>query len=175
MVMAAGGAGTGGAEPPGPGRQPAGTAVEAPQPEPVPQSRRGGRSPQAASREADALLRLVNRARSDAGCPALETDPALTRAAQGHASTMAESGGLSHIGAGGSTPGDRATDAGYPWRKVAENLARGHPDAPAVTDAWLHSSGHRAAIVDCAFRDTGIGYRAGRTGPWWVQTYAVRH
>ncbi|WP_329286797.1 CAP domain-containing protein [Streptomyces sp. NBC_00691] len=37
------------------------------------------------------------------------------------------------------------------------NIAEGQADAAAVTDAWMHSPGHRADILDCGFTGIGVG------------------
>jgi uncharacterized protein YkwD len=36
-------------------------------------------------------------------------------------------------------------------------------------DAWMHSPEHKANILDCRFRDIGVGYDL--DGGYWVQDF----
>src|SRR5687767_2846426 len=85
---------------------------------------------------ASLVLALVNEARARprrCGGKRLESVSALARSAVldavavAHARDMAARGGMRHAGTDGSTPGERATRAGYRWRVVGENVARGQP------------------------------------------------
>jgi uncharacterized protein YkwD len=121
-----------------------------------------------------AVLDLVNKARSGAGCEALRMNGELTDAAQGHAEDMAAKGYFSHSSRDGRSPFDRMGDAGYDFRAAGENIARGQPDADAVMAAWMDSPGHRKNILNCDFEDLGVGYVQGSGGPWWVQNFGSR-
>lgn len=37
----------------------------------------------------------------------------------------------------------------------------------------MRSPTHRDNILNCAFRDIGVGVNLGSDGPWWVQDFAV--
>ena len=52
---------------------------------------------------------------------------------------------------------DRARYAGYPFWRIAENVAVGFPNAQTVVDGWMASKGHRANILDRDVVETGIG------------------
>ncbi|GAA4676348.1 CAP domain-containing protein [Streptomyces youssoufiensis] len=119
------------------------------------------------------VLALVNEERADAGCRPLTADGTLDRVADTYAGVMADTQRLSHTGPDGSTVGDRVTRSGYTWSSVGENIARGQADAEAVVDAWMNSPGHRANILNCSFRDMGIGVDQGSGGPWWTQVFAT--
>jgi uncharacterized protein YkwD len=104
------------------------------------------------------ILRLTNAARAAAGLWALENDARLGRAAQAHAEFLAAGGFLSHGGVGDSTPGDRASAAGYVWSRVGENvLARTQANAAAAYDQWWQSPGHRDNLLTAAFMHCGLG------------------
>ncbi|WP_326593311.1 CAP domain-containing protein [Streptomyces sp. NBC_01294] len=83
------------------------------------------------------------------------------------------SGVMSHTGPDGSTMTSRVEAAGYAWSRLGENIARGQSDADAVMKAWMNSSGHRANILNCAFREIGIGVHKGDGGPWWTQNFGA--
>jgi uncharacterized protein YkwD len=86
---------------------------------------------------------------------------------------MARSGVMSHTGPDGSTMSSRVDAAGYLWSTLGENIARGQSDAAAVMDAWMNSPGHRANILNCSFKEIGIGVHFGDGGPWWTQDFGA--
>ncbi len=117
-----------------------------------------------------AVLRLTNEERAKAGCPALATNERLAGAAQKHTDWQSVNG-MSHTGEGGSTAGTRATAAGYGWRMVGENVAFGYATPEAVMTGWMNSSGHRANILNCSYRELGIGVARGSQGLFWTQLF----
>lgn len=104
------------------------------------------------------VVALTNAERAKAGCPALVVEPRLAAAAAAHSRAMAQQDFFSHTGVDGSTPADRVSATGYAWRLVAENIAAGPPTPEAVVAGWMGSPGHRASILDCRLRETGVGY-----------------
>lgn len=115
-----------------------------------------------------AVVAATNAERREAGCPALDTDRRLTRAAQGHAADMAEDDFFSHTGEDGEEFDDRIRDTGHP-APGAENIAQGQSSAAEVVAAWMDSSGHRRNILNCSFTDIGVGYD--ERGDYWVQDF----
>jgi uncharacterized protein YkwD len=102
------------------------------------------------------------------------TNDALAAAAQGHAEDMKAKGYFSHTGQDGRSPFDRMRDAGYDYRAAGENIARGQGGAREVMTAWMTSPGHRANILNCDYRELGVGHVDGGDGPWWVQNFGSR-
>jgi uncharacterized protein YkwD len=90
--------------------------------------------------------------------------PALQAAAQAQADHLSRTGGLSHVGPGGSTPRTRAARAGYRACLIAENVARGQPDVSTVMADWMGSPAHRANILNAQVTQYGIA----RSGSVWV-------
>ncbi|MET9724122.1 CAP domain-containing protein [Streptomyces zaomyceticus] len=122
--------------------------------------------------EAEEVVRLVNVERAAAGCKALTVDADLTEAAQDYTDDMAATGNFSHTGTDGSQPQDRIEATGYTWSRSGENIAKGQADAAAVMDAWMHSPGHRANILNCGFTEIGVGVSTDG-GPWWTQDFGT--
>ncbi|WP_406507870.1 sigma-70 family RNA polymerase sigma factor [Streptomyces sp. NBC_00212] len=120
------------------------------------------------------VLALVNSERSKAGCSALTSNPKLYDAALKHSENMAAQNFFDHTDPSGAGPGERITAAGYKWSTYGENIARGQADAAAVMDSWMHSPGHRANILNCAFKEIGIGVHYGSGGPWWTQDFGTQ-
>jgi uncharacterized protein YkwD len=117
------------------------------------------------------VVALTNAERDKAGCAPLRNDERLREAARGHSEDMAERNYFAHTSPEGTTPWDRAEDAGYP-DPSGENLARGYPDADAVVEAWMDSPGHRANILNCDSKATGVGVELDPgDGPYWTQMF----
>ncbi|MGR4880158.1 CAP domain-containing protein [Streptomyces sp. LARHCF249] len=133
----------------------------------------GGSSGSASGDSESAVLALVNKERAAAGCGPLAANAQLTAAARAYSDTMARSGVMSHTGPDGSTMTTRVEAAGYGWSRLGENIARGQADADAVMNAWMNSPGHKANILNCAFREIGIGVHKGDGGPWWTQNFGT--
>lgn len=119
------------------------------------------------------VLALVNEERAAAGCSPVTANDKLTRAADDYSDVMASSGVMSHTGPDGSTMTSRVEAAGYQWSTLGENIARGQADAAAVMDSWMNSEGHRANILNCSFKELGVGVHVGDGGPWWTQNFGA--
>jgi uncharacterized protein YkwD len=111
-----------------------------------------------------AVLCLLNRERAAHDLRPLHGNARLRRAAQGHSRDMVRRHYFEHDTPDGRTMVDRVRAAGYlrsgrSWT-VGENIAWGAGAfaTPAhVVDMWMHSSGHRANILNGAYREIGIG------------------
>ncbi|PTH85499.1 hypothetical protein C9J60_24905 [Streptomyces sp. A244] len=119
------------------------------------------------------VLVLVNEERAAAGCSPVTANDRLTRAADDYSDVMASSGVMSHTGPDGSTMTTRVEAAGYRWSTLGENIARGQADAAAVMKSWMNSPGHRANILNCSFKELGVGVHLGDGGPWWTQNFGA--
>ena len=125
------------------------------------------------------VIDLVNQERVKAGCTTLVAQDTLMRVAQAHAQDMADNDIFDHTGSDGHSSFQRMRDAGYDYRLAAENIAAGVATPPEVVALWLDSPGHRANILNCALRETGVGYVADpgdklNYGTYWVQTFGTR-
>jgi Cysteine-rich secretory protein family len=99
----------------------------------------------------------TNSARSSHGVESLATNADLTSVAQQWAQHMADSGNLSHNPALANIKN---------WDKLGENVGYG-PDVASIQDAFMHSSGHRANILDNDFTEIGVGVVV-KNGVVWV-------
>lgn len=105
---------------------------------------------------AEVALGLLNSERVRNGCAPLLAQPLLNGVALAHSRDMARNNYFSHSNLQGQGPGTRATEAGYPWMRYAENIAAGYSTAQGVVDGWLASQGHRANLLNCAYTETGL-------------------
>ena len=126
------------------------------------------------------VVDLVNQERAKVGCSPLTMNTALNNAALGHSEDMARNDFFDHTGSDGSSPWDRMVRAGYQWSRAGENIAAGYVTPEDVMQGWMGSAGHRANILNCSFRDIGVGYvyLANDTGQvnyrhYWTQNFGA--
>ncbi|MFI0742149.1 CAP domain-containing protein [Streptomyces sp. NPDC021100] len=117
---------------------------------------------------------IVNAERAKAGCSPVRLNSLLTQAAQGHSDDMAARNFFDHTNPDGKGPGDRITAVGYRWSTYGENIAYGQQTPASVMDTWMHSSGHRANILNCSFDEIGVGINNAPGGPRWTQVFGAR-
>jgi uncharacterized protein YkwD len=70
----------------------------------------------------------------------------------------------------------RASQAGYRWKLVGENIAAGQPTPEQVVEEWLESPGHCANIMDPAYAEMGVASAyEGRSekGVYWSQVFGT--
>ncbi|TXS54289.1 sigma-70 family RNA polymerase sigma factor [Streptomyces sp. uw30] len=161
-----------------PSKSPKPTKKATPTPRPTPRpTRTASSTPQAQSAPTDTVgqvVALVNKERANAGCGPLAEDSLLNKAAQGHSEDMAARDFFDHTNPDGADPGQRITAAGYSWSTYGENIAMGQQTPAAVMESWMNSPGHRANILNCSFKDIGVGIHDGAGGPWWTQAFGAK-
>ncbi|MEV7687809.1 CAP domain-containing protein [Streptomyces bungoensis] len=117
------------------------------------------------------VVELVNAERSKVGCSALTLNATLTKVAQAHSDDMAAHQNMSHTGSDGSSPGDRLTSAGYAWSSYGENVAYGYATPEDVMAGWMASPGHRENILNCSFKEIGVGLA--QPNSYWTQDFGT--
>lgn len=117
------------------------------------------------------IFDLTNRDRQAQGLPPLQWNAALAAAAQTHAVLMAQQGRLAHQYPGEPELMQRAAQAGAHFDVIAENVAMA-PDAPAVENAWMHSTPHRTNILDPRMNSLGVGVIERGGYLWAVEDFA---
>ncbi|MGW2707055.1 sigma-70 family RNA polymerase sigma factor [Streptomyces sp. NPDC001340] len=120
------------------------------------------------------VVALVNKERAAAGCGPLTENAQLEKAAQAHSDDMAARNFFDHTNPDGADPGQRITAAGYRWSTYGENIAKGQQTPQSVMDSWMNSPGHRANILNCSFKEIGVGVHKGSGGPWWTQDFGAK-
>jgi uncharacterized protein YkwD len=119
------------------------------------------------------VVTIVNTERAKAGCPALTADDRLIAAARGHSADMAARGYFSHTTPEGVEFATRITSAGYRWSGAGENIAKGQRTPADVMTSWMNSAGHKANILNCGFKNIGVGVAADAQGSLvWTQEFA---
>lgn len=132
------------------------------------------------------ILALTNAARQQARtcgdkafAPAapLAWNPALGQAAQVHSEDMAQRHYFQHVQPDGSVAADRATRAGYRWKRIGENIASGQRTPEEAVASWLDSPGHCANLMNPRFTEMGAAYAINpqndnRTA-FWTQVFGA--
>ncbi|MFI1808479.1 CAP domain-containing protein [Streptomyces californicus] len=120
------------------------------------------------------VLALVNVERANAGCRQLKLDEKLRAAARAHAADMAARNYYDHVSPEGEGPGERMRKAGYPIGSWGENIHKGPKDPKTAMRDWMNSPAHRTNILDCSYKDIGVGVNLTANGPWWVQNFGTK-
>jgi uncharacterized protein YkwD len=115
-----------------------------------------------------AILCLHNQIRAEHHLPLLREHKRLRKAALGHSRDMVRTHYFEHTTPSGTTMVDRILKARYVredqgWA-LGENLewGTGSLSTPrGAMDAWMHSPGHRANILQRSFREMGVGVVTG--------------
>ena len=123
------------------------------------------------------IFDLVNAERRRRGLPALVFNAQLDQMANIQAENMAHFQKMAHVIPEASLPtmGDRARHVGYPFGRLAENVALGYPDAETVVNGWMTSKGHRANILNPDVVETGVAIaRSSSGGVYYCQVFGRR-
>lgn len=142
-------------------------------------------SPRTAVAVRHATLCLLNRERARHGLRRLREHRSLGHAAKKYARLMVAKRFFDHVSPAGSTMSSRVKRTNYLKRtrawSLGENIAWGSSGAatPArIVNAWMHSAGHRANILNGKFREIGIGIALGApnggSGATYVNDFGLR-
>lgn len=136
--------------------------------------------------EEQAMLDRVNATRNQArvcgdqgsfpAVAALSWNCNLATAALGHSTDMANGNFFSHTGSNGQSVGDRATQAGFTWSSVGENIAAGlsFSSVDAVVQGWIDSPGHCANLMRSSYTDLGAAKFSNPSSTYnvyWTQVF----
>jgi LysM repeat protein len=110
---------------------------------------------------AQGLIAAVNELRASRGLAPYTVNASLMASAQGHSNYMAANGSITHTGAGGTRPKDRAIAAGYGGGKavfVSENIAGGgNWTVSSVIQLWMGDYLHQNTMLNPKYKDAGAG------------------
>jgi uncharacterized protein YkwD len=126
----------------------------------------------------NAILAAMNRERASRGLGPLRINARLSQAAGDRVQDMFAKRYFAHVAPDGLEPFVWATQRGYRYRIIGENLALGFRGT-AVVDGWMRSPGHRENILQQKFDEVGIAIadgapQRGYRGPLVVAMYGAR-
>lgn len=97
-----------------------------------------------------------------AGLPALKENPKLDNTAEQKLKDMFTNQYFEHISPNGVGASDLASESGYNYILIGENLALGNfKDEKNLLDAWMASPGHRANILNTHYTEIGVAVGRG--------------
>lgn len=112
----------------------------------------------------ETIRAATNEHRAEAGRAPLDQSPLLDSSAQAYAERLRDEDHYGHVGPDGSQAGDRARAAGYHYRWMAENLAKGLFTPKEVVRRWSLSPDHRRNMLHPKPDEIGVGVAYGETG-----------
>ncbi|MEH6582748.1 MAG: CAP domain-containing protein [Halioglobus sp.] len=106
--------------------------------------------------------------------PAVSWNCDLKKAALGHSMDMANNDFFDHTGSDGQSMSYRATQAGYIWSALGENIAAGFPSVSTAMQGWIDSPGHCVNLMGSSFTNMGsakISNNSSYYGVYWTQVF----
>ncbi len=108
------------------------------------------------------IILETNKQRALQGLPPLVENTKLDKSGLVKVNDMFDYQYFEHISPTGVGVADLATDVGYEYIIIGENLALGgFKDDQAVVDAWMASPGHRANILNDRYTEIGVSVGRG--------------
>ncbi len=118
---------------------------------------------------AQEVVTLINQERTAQGLTPVENLPALNQAAGIRSQELVTN--FSHTRPDGRSCSTVLNDNNISWHTTGENIAYGYPDPSSVMNGWMHSSGHRANILNASFDAVGIGVVSQNGVLYWTQIF----
>lgn len=124
----------------------------------------------AAARERVKLCQLVARYRAGYGLGPVRLNLTLDLTAQFHADDMLARNYFAHVSPEGVELTSRLAkySQGETFTAIAENIATGSVSAEIIMNQWIASPGHRANLLNPAYRRMGVGV----ANTYWVQVFS---
>jgi len=91
-----------------------------------------------------------------ASAPPVVWNGTLQAIALNHSNDMAQSNFFSHTGSDGLNIAERATNAGYNWNTIGENIAAGQTTTENVFQSWTDSPGHCSNLMNPKFEEIAV-------------------
>lgn len=117
------------------------------------------------------VLEIVNQKRGAKGLNPLKMDAKLQKAANARAKEIVKK--FDHVRPNGKKCYTILKSYGVTYHACGENIAEGQKNAKEVMNDWMHSSGHKANILDPSYSRLGVGlYKNPKNKKYyWVQIF----
>lgn len=117
----------------------------------------------------DRVLEAVNSLRAARGTAPVLLNPQLTAAASAHSRDMATQNRSWHWGSDGSSPLDRAAQAGFMGKVLGENISETYETEIETLSAWMALTDTRDVILNPAATQMGFAWYQEPSGKiWWT-------
>ncbi|MFD2172921.1 CAP domain-containing protein [Rhodobacter lacus] len=115
------------------------------------------------------VLEAVNALRGARGTAPVVLSPALNAAAERHSRDMAAQNRPWHWGSDGSSPVDRARQAGFTGKFLGENISETYETETETLSAWMALADTRDVILNPSATQMGFGWFQEPSGKiWWT-------
>lgn len=124
-------------------------------------------------RYASEMIHEINAERAKLGRKSLRQSATLMQIADFYGCRLVDGRFFDHFDPyDGSTVDERATDFGYAFYQIGENLAARQPTVKEAMSALMSSPRHKANILDPIYTEVGIAVKTGgEHGIYWVQEF----
>lgn len=117
------------------------------------------------------MLDSVNTLRQAAGVPPVSLNAELNAASETHARDMSTQNRPWLFGSDGSSPLDRARQAGFRGQLLGENISESYETELETLAAWMNDPDTRSVVLDPNARNMGLGWFQESAGKlWWSMT-----
>ena len=113
------------------------------------------------------MLDSINALRAAAGATPVQLSSELNASSATHARDMSVQNRPWHFGSNGSSPIDRARQAGYPGAFLGEAISETYETELETLAAWMERSDTRDIILDRRARAIGFSWFQERSGKLW--------
>lgn len=118
-------------------------------------------------------VETLNSRRADAGLAPVMLDPSLVRAADRSSASMSAQNRAWLFGDDGSTPEDRARQAGFSGQLIGEVVSETWESETLAISEWMKHPQQRAILMDPAARHIGVGVLQEESMKlWWTVNVA---
>lgn len=117
------------------------------------------------------VLDLINEERAKVGAAPLAANDTLNEVAKVRAKEISTY--FSHTRPDGSSCFSAIEGLNIRWKALGENIAGGIKEPDRVMNAWMHSEGHRANILNDTFEIVGIACYNYNGSYYWVQYFGA--
>lgn len=126
-----------------------------------------------ADKAARDMIEAINAERAKRDLKPLRTSASLMQVADFYACRLVDGRFFDHEDPfDGSTVDTRATDFGYAFYQIGENLAAQQPSVADAMASLMRSPTHRANILDPVYTEIGVAVKlGGEHGIYWVQEF----
>lgn len=115
------------------------------------------------------VLANINELRSRRGTAPVEMNAALSSAAMRHSRDMADQNRPWHWGSDGSSPLDRAQQAGFQGKIAGENISETYENDSQTLSAWMTLADTRDVMLNPVATQIGYGWYQESSGKiWWT-------
>lgn len=119
------------------------------------------------------LLKSINELRAQKGLKPLKESTTLDLIAYKRVQDIKDNQYFSHDSKTGQTFDKVASQVGYKYSLLGENLSIGYTTGPAIVLAWFNSPSHQAILLNPQYTEVGLASQTANIKPQYAPVLAV--